>query len=111
MNIDARGRDEILYGTCPIDLRAVSQLFDRSQTRAVGLAIHLASRRLMDGDATLPRILDAIESLLDERGLEALSPARRGDQHPGNLARPRRYEIAAAINRLRTLRIQQIGAP
>jgi len=111
VKIDARGRDELVYGTTLIDLRAVSQLFDRSQTRAVGLAIHLATRKLMDGEAPLGRVLDGLESLLDEEGLEALSPFRRGDEHPGNLARPRRFEIAAALNRLRTLRIRQIGAP
>ncbi|MFH1724436.1 MAG: hypothetical protein ABII00_07425 [Elusimicrobiota bacterium] len=29
----------------------------------------------------------------------------RGERHPGDFARPRKHEIAAAINRLRTLRI------
>ena len=44
---------------------------------------------------------------LDEEGLEALDPFRRGERHPGNFARPRRFEIGAALNRLRTLRIQR----
>jgi hypothetical protein len=47
-------------------------------------------------------VLDALDALFDEEGLEALD-RRGGERHPGNLARPRRYEIAAAINRMRSL--------
>jgi hypothetical protein len=36
------------------------------------------------------------------QGLDVLAP-----QLLGNLARPRRYEIAAAINRIRTLQMTQ----
>jgi hypothetical protein len=31
----------------------------------------------------------------------------KAERHPGNLARPRKHEIAAAINRLRTVRMRQ----
>jgi predicted ABC-class ATPase len=105
--IDARGLEAIDYGTTRIDLRGVEQLVDTSQTRAVGLAIHLASERFMDGRATLAEVLDAIEALLDGSGLDVLDPFYRPGQHPGDLARPRRFEIAAAINRLRTVRMRQ----
>ena len=52
-------------------------------------------------------MLDAVDGFLDERGLDALDPFHRPERHPGNLARPRRFEIAAAINRLRTLRVRR----
>jgi predicted ABC-class ATPase len=108
VKIDARGRDEILYGSDPIDLRGVEQLVGTSQTRAVGLAIHCASRRFMDGRSSLVDVLDKLEALLDSEGLDVLDPYGTGDgRNPGNFARPRRFEIAAAINRLRSLRIQQ----
>ena len=97
VKIDAPERQRILYGRESIDLRAVEQLVDRSQTRAIGLAIHLASRRFMHEKQTLAQVLDALDTLLDESGLDALEPY--------NLARPRRFEIAAAINRLRSLRV------
>jgi predicted ABC-class ATPase len=107
VKIDAKALDTILYGSDPIDLRFVEQLVDRSQTRAVGLAIHLACERLMDGQATLAEILDRLDAFFDEQGLDGLDPFHRPEHHPGELARPRRFEVAAAINRLRTLRVRQ----
>ena len=107
VKIDAKSLDLILYGREPIDLRHVEQLLDPSQTRAIGNAIYLAAERFMDGSATLCEVLDAVESLLDEQGLDVLDPFHHPERHPGNLARPRRFEIAAAINRLRSVRMRQ----
>jgi predicted ABC-class ATPase len=110
VKIDARARDAIAYGHETLDLRAVEQLVDWSQTRAIGHAIHLASQRFVDGRATLPEILDALDALLDADGLDVLDPFYRPGRHPGNYARPRRFEIAAAINRLRSLRVRDARA-
>jgi hypothetical protein len=101
--------DLLLFGSERIDLRGLEQLVDASQTRAVGYAIELARERFMGEGATLAQVMDAVERALDEEGLEALDPFRRGERHPGNFARPRRFEIGAALNRLRTLRIEQAG--
>jgi predicted ABC-class ATPase len=106
VKIDARARDQILYGRETLDLRGVEQLVDWSQTRAIGHAIHLATERFMDGEATLASVLDALDQLFDREGLDVLDPFHRPGRHPGNYARPRRFEIAAAINRLRTLRMR-----
>jgi predicted ABC-class ATPase len=97
VKIDVRGMDGLGFGTQTIDLRAVEQLVDPSQVRAIGYALH-AARRFMAPERALPEVLDALEAWLDAEGLEALD-AR------SNLARPRRFEIAAALNRLRTLRV------
>jgi predicted ABC-class ATPase len=105
VKIDAKAVDLIVFGSDPIDLRGIEQLVDLSQTRAVGYAVHLAATRFMDGKATLREVTEAVERLLGSKGLECLAPFRRGDEHPGNFARPRRHEIAAAINRLRTVRM------
>ncbi len=107
VKIEAKGLETLLFGTSPIDLRYVEQLVDISQTRAVGYAIHLATQQWMDGRRTMAEILDELEQFLQTRGLDALDPFRRGERHPGNFARPRRFEIAAAMNRLRTLRVIQ----
>ena len=111
VKIDAKGLDRIRYGREPIDLRYLEQLVDPSQTRAVGAAIHLAHQRFIDGKHTLREILDALEVYLDQHGLDSLDPFHRDERHPGAFARPRRYEIAGAINRLRTLVMQQQGRP
>jgi len=106
IKIDAKAIDLLEFGTQRIDLRGLEQLVDVSQTRAVGYAIELARERFMGEEATLAQVMDAVEKTLDEEGLEALDPFRRGERHPGNFARPRRFEIGAALNRLRSLRIQ-----
>jgi len=104
VKVDAKALDQILFGTHIIDLRAVEQLVDFSQTRAVGLAIHLAASRFMDGKMPLKRALDQVDAYLDANGLDPLDPFHRSERHPGSFARPRKYEIAAAINRLRAAR-------
>ncbi len=106
VKIDVRDVDRIRFGESDIDLRGVEQLVDPSQTRAVGCAVHLATTRFMDGEATLREVLRRLERHFDEHGLDELDPFHRRGQHPGNFARPRRFEIAAAINRLRTLRMR-----
>ena len=104
VKIDARGTDAIRYGATDVDLRGLEQLVDPSQTRAVGLAIHRASATSVRDGADLPAILDELETFFDREGLDALDPFHRPGRHPGNLARPRRFEVAGAINRLRSLR-------
>jgi predicted ABC-class ATPase len=104
VKIDAKALDQILFGSHMIDLRGVEQLVDFSQTRAVGLAIHLASSRFMDGKRSLKEVLERVDAFLDENGLDPLDPFHRSERHPGSFARPRKYEIAAAINRLRAVR-------
>ncbi len=103
VKIDVRGVDHLGFGREDVNLRGVEQLLDPSQTRAVGLAMHLATRDLMGDGQDLRTILDALDERFDHEGLDFLDPFARAHEHPGNLARPRRFEIAAAINRLRTL--------
>lgn len=107
VKIDAKALDLILFGRDPIDLRCVEQLVDISQTRAIGYAIHLAARQFMNDTRPLHEVVDAVENFLDGDGLDALDPYHRDERHPGNFARPRKYEIAAALNRLRTVRMRQ----
>lgn len=109
VHIDARSALELGYGKESIDLRGLEQLFDRSQTRAIGYALELARRTLFDGETPLAEVLDALDERIDQAGLDCLDPGHaRGPRHPGDLARPRRYEIAAALGRLRTLRMRQL---
>jgi predicted ABC-class ATPase len=107
VKIDVKALDLILFGQDRIDLRGVEQLVDMSQTQAVGHAIHLATRRFMDGRATLCEVVDKVEDVLSREGLDILDPFHRPGRHPGNYALPRKHEIAAAINRLRTVKMRQ----
>jgi predicted ABC-class ATPase len=99
--IAVRGLDAMEFGTQRLDLRALEQLVDPSQTRAVGYSLALV-RRFMGRDAPLRRVLDHWEGWIEREGLDALG--RRGT----DLALPRRYEVAAALNRLRSLRVERL---
>ena len=101
VKISAKGRETILFGRHLIDLQAVEQLVDSSQTQAIGDAIHFAVK-FMDGDRTLEEIISEVLREISEKGLDVLNP-----QLMGNYAAFRGLEIAAAINRLRSLRIKQ----
>ena len=105
VKIDVRGVDSLGFGREEVNLRGVEQLLDPSQTRAIGLAMHFASEAWMPDGMPLAKLLDALEERFDNEGLDFLDPFARRGEHPGALARPRRFEIAAAINRLRSLRV------
>jgi len=109
--VEARGREHLTFGTDDVDLRCLDQLADASQTRAVGQAIRVAGARFFDGRLPLGEALERIEQLIEREGLETLNPfdrggGREGGPHPGRFARPRRHEIAGALNRLRSLRVK-----
>jgi len=106
VKIDVRARDHLLFGEQSIELSGVTQILHSSQTRAIGYALYLAVSRFMDDTTDMSTICKSIEALLDREGLDVLDPFHRDEKHPGNFARPRHFEIAAAMNRLRTLRIQ-----
>lgn len=99
VKISPKGLKSILFGVHPIDLGGIEQIVDMSQTRAIGEAIHHAVR-FMDGHRTLAGVVDSVERDIAERGLDVLSHRPVGD-----LAGFRSLELAAAINRLRTLKI------
>ncbi|MBN9733897.1 MULTISPECIES: ATPase [unclassified Pseudonocardia] len=94
--ITARGRGRLTFGGDDIDLSAVSQLADPSQTTGVGLALaHLD----LDG-VTLAEALDRLEADLERGGAVAIAHGSLSD-----FAVPRRHEVAAAVNRLRAARV------
>lgn len=100
VKIDAPRDEELRFGETTVDLRALEQCVDRSQVRAIGACLHQI-RRFMDG-RPIPEVLDALESHLDVHGIDVLGGG--SDVHPGDLARPRRQEVAAALSRHRGFR-------
>lgn len=101
VKISSKGLQSIAFGTHKIDLGAIGQLVDKSQTRAIGDAIYYATR-YMDGRRTLKKIVDAVLRDMGEKGLDVLNPRPVGDY-----AMFRGLELAAAANRLRTLSVRQ----
>ena len=101
VKIDAKGLKSILFGTTSIDLSALEQLVDLSQTRAVGEAIYYYATHYAARGFSLKEGLQRLMEDLEKGGLDILSPFK-----VGNLARPRVFEIAFAINRMRSLKVQ-----
>lgn len=95
----ARGLELIQVGKDNLDLRAVSQLMDSSQTEAIARILGAVVKQL-DGRTDLTELIqheydNFCHSLFDATGAFTNS---------GHLAEPRFQEVAAAINRLRLLR-------
>ncbi len=94
--VDTRGLGTLLYGEHVIDLGSVEQLVDIGQLRAIGLLIKYFAERHA---AAAPSLVEGLRNALEEverQGLDLLPPWKSGD-----LALPRLYEVAAAINRIR----------
>lgn len=104
VKVQARGLHSIQYGSWDIDLSGVEQLVDASQTRAIGEIIHYLAEHYVDGRTTLRQALEQVERDIEEKGLDVISPFY--GQNPGDFARPRLLEVAAAINRLRSLSVR-----
>lgn len=105
VNIKARGDEGIQFGRETIDLHYVEQIVDFSQTRAIGdLILYALEKNILNGRASLKEIITTLDNLMDEQGLDPISPFP--GKPPGNYARPRALEIACAINRLRTLEVK-----
>jgi predicted ABC-class ATPase len=81
-----------------VDLSAVEQIVSSTQLRGIGQGLVLAGREIMDGNRTLAEVLDRVEERIGTEGLDVLDPRR-----VGNLSGFRRFELAAALNRARSL--------
>jgi predicted ABC-class ATPase len=107
VKIDARAR-EVAFGTTRIDLACVEQIVDAAQTRAIGDSMYYISREYANGSYPLSSIVEAVARDIEREGLDILSPFK-GQVH-GGYALPRKFELAAAINRMRTLSVSQVRA-
>ncbi len=100
IKLKVRDVDEMVFGTEEIDLGAVEQIVEAGQLRAIAEAIVYAKRQDINGKRTLPEILEQVMADIDAQGLDILTPFPQGD-----LVKFRRFELAAALNRLRTLKV------
>jgi predicted ABC-class ATPase len=101
VKLKVRDVDEVVFGTEEIDLSAVEQIVEAGQLRAIAPAIVYAKGQYINGRRTLPEILNGVMADLESQGLDLLSNLPEGD-----LVLFRRLELAAALNRLRTLKVR-----
>jgi predicted ABC-class ATPase len=98
--VKARGLRELVYGEDTIDLTALEQLVDDSQVRAIGELLRRC-RTLAHHGRPLRDLVRELFSEIDRQGLYGLAASPE-------LAMPRPFDVAGAINRLRGLVIEQI---
>ncbi|MDH3981330.1 MAG: ABC-ATPase domain-containing protein, partial [Kiritimatiellaceae bacterium] len=101
--VEVDGVDFLQFGRSIVELDAVRQIACEDQARAIGFVLYYAKLRYMDEGYPMREILDLVDRDLSNEGLNALVRDIRGD-----LARPRRYEVAAALNRLPAFRVSHV---
>jgi hypothetical protein len=99
-SLKIQGTDRIRVGREEVDLSAVEQIVSWAQLQAVGRGLLLARREYMDGTLTVSEILDRVEERVRRDGLDVLDA-----REVGSLAAFRRFELAASLNRVRTLKL------
>ncbi len=101
VKIDAKGLKRIFYGEDSIDLSCLEQLVDIGQTRCTGFLIYYYAKHYLDKTRNLKEGLEKAMRDVEEKGFDILLPYK-----VGNLALPRIYEVAGAINRMRCLKVE-----
>ena len=101
MHLKARGTRTLLYGRDEIELSHVEQIAEDGQVKAIWYAMAHARQRYMDGATPLSEVLQCVDGDVRKAALDAISPVA----HPPDLVAFRSQELAAAINRLRSLRV------
>jgi predicted ABC-class ATPase len=100
--VKVRSQSLIQLGRSAIDLGAVETVFDAAQTRTIAHSIaHLAHQGCLNGRLSMEEILNYWQEELERSGLDLVAPGA------GDLAYPRRLELAAAINRIWGLKVKR----
>ena len=102
IKLKAMGTSELSISKEAVELRYLEQLKDQEQSMALAYLLKYVELRMLDGRKDLRQIGDLLEDQLDRSGLESLF--ERGEVS-AQLARPRKQEILACINRYRKLKL------
>lgn len=106
VKVEAKGMDFIQLGTAKANLRYLEQLVDPSQSRAIVQIVRRIAQRVEAQPISLREAIEHIFREIDNEGIDIISPYK--GKHPGDLALPRPFEVAAAINRLSSLYVASV---
>ena len=95
-----------MLGYEEIDLRAVEQIVEAHQVRAIAQAMIYAQRYYLNETRPISELLDYVMADIERGGLDILLEGDRSV--PGDWALFRRFELAAAFNRLRTVKVRSL---
>ena len=94
------GKDSIQINRTDIDLRYLEQIADTEQLSALAYLLTCGAKHYFRQGRTLIQVVDLLEKQIGEKGLASLADS---SYLPSNLARPRRQEIFACLNRCRDI--------
>ncbi len=101
----SKGLDTISLDRQDIDVSNVEQIVDGGQTEAIAWAIRALTDEeratAFDGETTLAQALGALDEIIEQHGLDGLG----GPEKSAFMVRPRMVDLAAALNRYRSIRI------
>ena len=100
LKLKASGTSELSLNYDTVELRYLEQLRDSEQTMALAYILKYLELSAMDGRKSMPELADLIETQINSKGLESLFGS---SDVRASLARPRRLEILAGVNRYRKL--------
>ncbi|MGD2217460.1 MAG: ABC-ATPase domain-containing protein, partial [Gemmatimonadales bacterium] len=101
VSIKVQTPTRVLFGTHELELGALEQLVEVAQVRAIAQAMVHAAGRWLDGRRTLCEALEYLMEQVRLKGLDTID-----SRQPGDYAQFRIHELAAALGRLRTLRVK-----
>jgi predicted ABC-class ATPase len=96
--------ERILFGGEEVDLSAVEQLVEPAQARAIAHAIAWAREHAFDEATGIGAAVNAIAARVSAEGLDLVQR-----EPTGELASFRAHELAAALNRIRSLRTRPLS--
>lgn len=101
VHVRAFSEERVLFGGDDVDLRAVEQLVEPAQARAIAQAIAFARGSVIDGERDVAAALDALMHRLERDGLDAFQT-----EPTGELAAFRIFELGAFLGRVRGLEVR-----
>ncbi|UCC71167.1 MAG: ABC-ATPase domain-containing protein [Gemmatimonadota bacterium] len=100
VSIKVQTSTRVLFGVEELELGALEQLVEEAQVRAIAQAMVHGAGRWLDGRRTVREALEGLMEEIRHEGLDAIDA-----RQPGDYAQFRVHELAAALGRLRTLRV------
>ncbi|MBS6395659.1 MAG: ABC-ATPase domain-containing protein [Clostridiales bacterium] len=95
--IKTYGRDSFSLDKETVDLRYIEQLADSEQTNALAHLLRYGLEQIIDGRKTVRQTVQMLSDTLDQKGWEPFCSS----YVPCGLAKPRKQEISACLNRFR----------
>lgn len=102
--VKANGRDTISLNKENIDVRYVEQLVDTEQLNALGYMAAYAEKHLFTGKKTVGQIVEELYQKMEQKGIQSVCELM---YLPSGLARPRKQEFFAVLNRYRKMQVKR----